>query len=367
MSVINQVLQDLEKRHARSGDAHAPVTQIRAVGSAPRASGRRLAVALLSLVAIGAAVFLWRWSNQEKPVAAPPAPPPAPAKPVAAAPVETPLPPAPAAPEKPPAPAPLAVAPAPPMPRSTEASSAKAPPTNRVAPIASEPPPKAKAKPTPAPKAAAEDATPAGGTGIEKRERPLSAAERAEAQFRLGAQSMQQGRMRDAEASFLAAIAEDPGHVPSRQALLGIYLEAQRRDEAEVLLRDGLKASPRPPAWAMVLARLEAERGDVIGGINTMQNHLDVGRQNGDYLALFAALLQKQGRHADAVEQYQAAINLGQGKAVWLMGQGISLRELGKREEARAAFQRALDSGGLSADLKLFVERQISALRQAAN
>lgn len=364
MSVINQVLQDLEKRHARNDEARTPATQIRAVGSAPRASGRRLAVAVLVLIAVGAAVFLWRWWGQEKPVPAPLAPPPAPAKPVAAlpTPAETPLPPA---PEKPLAATPAVAARAPAAPKPIEEPGAKAPAASRAAPIAAATPPKA--KPGPAPKVIAEDPSPTGGNGIEKRERPLSAAERAEAQFRLGAQSMQQGRMRDAEASFLAAIAEEPGHIPSRQALLGIYLEAQRRDEAEVLLRDGLKASPRPPAWAMVLARLEAERGDIIGGINTMQNHLDVGRQNGDYLALFAALLQKQGRHADAVEQYQAAINLGQGKAVWLMGQGISLRELGKREEARAAFQRALDSGGLSADLKLFVERQISALRQAAN
>lgn len=367
MSVINQVLQDLEKRHARDDDAHAPATQIRAVGSAPRSSGRRWLVALLVLLALGAAVFVWRWWNPEKAAPEPPAPPPAPARPAAAspAPAETPLPPAPAVPEKPLATAPVAVVPPPSAPKPVEASAAQAPKGSRVEPAPSEAPPKA--KPTPAPKVAAEDATPAASAGIEKRERPLSAAERAEAQFRLGAQSMQQGRMRDAEASFLAAIAEDPGHLPSRQALLGIYLEAQRRDEAEVLLRDGLKASPRPPAWAMVLARLEAERGDIIGGINTMQNHLDVGRQNGDYLALFAALLQKQGRHADAVDQYQAAINLGQAKAVWLMGQGISLRELGKREEARAAFQRALENGGLSADLKLFVDRQISALRQAAN
>lgn len=363
MSVINQVLQDLEKRRARSDDTQAPAFEIRAVGAAPGTPVRRLVAAVVILIVVGTAVFLWQWSSQGKPVPAQPVVPTPSAKPVAPppAPAEAPLPPAAVAPEPPPAATPPAAVP---VPKRTAEPPAKAPPAKPAAPTVAEAPPKA--KPLPPPDAAAEDPAPA-GTGIEKRERPLSAGERAEAQFRLGAQSMQQGRMRDAEASFLAAIAEDPGHVPSRQALLGIYLEAQRRDEAEVLLRDGLKASPRPPAWAMVLARLEAQRGDVIGGINTLQNHLDVGRQNGDYLALLAALLQKQGRHADAVEQYQAAINLGQGKAVWVMGQAISLRELGKRDEARAAFQRALDSEGLSADLKLFVERQLSALRQPAN
>jgi MSHA biogenesis protein MshN len=169
--------------------------------------------------------------------------------------------------------------------------------------------------------------------------------------------------MHDAEAGFLAAIAEDPAHLPSRQALLGLYLEAQRKDEAEIVARDGLKAGIRQPSWVMLLARLEADRGDLGGAVNTMQSHLDIGRQNGDYAALLAALLQKQGRHKEAVEQYQAAIALGAAKPAWFLGQGISLRELGRREEASVAFQRALDSGGLSGDLKLYVERQLAALR----
>ena len=363
MSVINQVLQALEKRHGRSDEARSATPQIRAVGQVVRPAGRRLLMALLALVLLGAAAFGWRWwrNAQEAPV--PPVAAPVAAKPVTSspAPIEEPAPPAPVAIAPPPAPTPIAVAPAPPAPRNNDASGAKMKPAVSAAAA-----PVAKPKPARPPEPAAEEAATA-GTGIEKRERPLSASDRAEAQFRLGAQAMQQGRMRDAEASFLAAIAEEPGHVPSRQALLGIYLEAQRRDEAEVLLRDGLKASPRPPAWAMVLARLEAERGDVIGGINTMQNHLDVGRQNGDYVALFAALLQKQGRHADAIEQYQNAINLGNAKSVWFMGQGISLRESGRRDEARAAFQRALDGGGLSNDIKLFLERQIAALRLPAS
>ena len=61
-------------------------------------------------------------------------------------------------------------------------------------------------------------------TAIDKRELPPTPAARAESRFRQGAQLLQQGRPRDAEASFLAALADDPGHLPSRQTLLGLYL-----------------------------------------------------------------------------------------------------------------------------------------------
>ena len=199
---------------------------------------------------------------------------------------------------------------------------------------------------------------------IDKRDLPPTPAARAEARFRQGAQLLQQGRAREAEASFLAALAEDPGHVPSRQTLLGLYLEARRNDDAEALARDAVRASPQLASFAMVLARLQAERGDAGAAVQTLQGSRDAGRSNGDYVAMLAALLQRQGRHGEAADEYQAAIGLGNARPTWFMGQGISLRELGHREESRAAFQSALDSGGLSPELKGFVERQLAALRR---
>ena len=201
-------------------------------------------------------------------------------------------------------------------------------------------------------------------TTIDKRDLPPTPAARAEARFRQGAQLLQQGRAREAEASFLAALAEDPGHVPSRQTLLGLYLEARRNDDAEALARDAVRASPQLASFAMVLARLQAERGDAGAAVQTLQGSRDAGRSNGDYVAMLAALLQRQGRHGEAADEYQAAIGLGNARPTWFMGQGISLRELGHREESRAAFQSALDSGGLSPELKGFVERQLAALRR---
>lgn len=365
VSVINRVLVDLEMRHARNGDPRVGTTEVRAVGAEPVQAGRKALGALLFLLAVaGIAAIAWQWLSARTP-ALPSAPAPV---------VQTPDRPAPVVAQPLPAEiAPVVVAPVPiaavkaPVPRATSPALVQRAKDLEATPETLESRPVAKPRLS-APKVPPGSVAPPetlAQAGIEKRERPLSAADRADAQFRQGAQAMQQGHVHEAEASFLAAIAEDPGHVPARQALLGLYLESQRKDEAVVLVRDGLKAGNRPTSWVMLLARLEADRGDVAGAITTMQSHLDIGRQNGDYLSMLAALLQRQGRHKEAVEQYQAAIGLGAGKPPWFMGLGISLRELGRREEAGAAFQRALDSGGLSPDLKVFVERQIAALRAA--
>jgi MSHA biogenesis protein MshN len=366
VSVINRVLVDLEKRHARSGDPRPGTTEIRAVDTpSDRGSRRSLVAVLFAIAVVALGLVAWQWASigivsrslepAQLPVvqtAASPAPATTPAA-VVEVPAAVVLPaPAPVIPVKVPQPRIVPLA---------RAANANDPETMPETPPVARP---AAKTPKAAPEIAAASETPI-PAAIEKRDRPPSAAERADAQFRQGAQAMQQGHMRDAEASFLAAIAEDSGHVPARQALLGVYLESQRKDEAEVLVRDGIKAGNRPTSWVMLLARLEADRGDLTGAVTTMRSHLDIGRQNGDYLSLLAALLQKQGQHKEAVEQYQAAIALGAGKPPWFMGLGISLQALGRRDEAKAAFQRALDSGGLSPDLKVFVERQMAALRAA--
>ena len=387
MSVINQVLRDLERRHAR-GNTMPGMTggSVRAVLRGDAADRGRWRFALLGLglaAAASAAVYAWQTGLLGAPAARPIAIAPAVAHP---APGPTPV--------APPAPPPVAVVLPAVVPPAVVVSLAAepavsvalkpaqmSPPTAAVpvAPVPALPAALARAmvKPvvlragtadSPGTAVVAPATSPAGGTAtaIDKRDLPPTAAARAEVRFRQGAQQLQQGRAHDAEASFLAALAEDPGHVASRQTLLGLYLEARRNDDAEALARDALHATPRLASFAMVLARLQAGRGDTAAAVQTLQESLDVGRGRGDYLAMLAALLQRLGRHGEAADHYQAAIGLGNARPAWFMGQGISLREVGHREEARAAFQSALDSGGLAPELRGFVERQLVALHTGA-
>ncbi len=379
MSVINQVLQDLEKRHAQGSPMPgAAAGGVRAVVRSDDHDGGRWRTALLGVglgLAIGVGAYAWHAGTLVLPDVRPLAPtarapdpaspvtPAAPAAVAAPAPVSAASPPIAAAPVLPEpaiaAPVPPVVAPVPPPVRmeAIAGADARAP--------ASLPPSR---RPEGVKVAAASAETPSvpAATTIDKRDLPPGPAARAEARFRQGALLLQQGRAREAETSFLAALVEDPGHVPSRQTLLGLYLEARRHDDAEALARDALRATPHQALFAMVLARLQAERGDAGAAVQSLQGSRDAGRTNGDYVAMLAALLQRQGRHGEAADEYQAAIGLGNARPTWFMGQGISLRELGRREDSRAAFQSALDSGGLSPELKGFVERQIAALRATA-
>jgi tetratricopeptide (TPR) repeat protein len=78
--------------------------------------------------------------------------------------------------------------------------------------------------------------------------------------------------------------------------------------------------------------------------------------------ALLAGALQRQQRHREAAEQYQAALRAQPGNGVWWMGLGISLQAGQRNAEALDAFQKAKAAGTLGPELQAFVERRLAQL-----
>jgi MSHA biogenesis protein MshN len=184
--------------------------------------------------------------------------------------------------------------------------------------------------------------------------------QRAEGEYRRALANLQDGRMLDAVAALEQALRLDPAHDAARQTLVGLLIEAKRTDEAIRHLQAGLALDARQPALAMLLARLQIERGG--SGIDTLMRTLPYAGSNADYHAFLAGALQREQRHREAAEQYQAALRAAPGNGVWWMGLGMSLQADKRNGEALEAFQRARASGSLSAELLAFVERRLQQL-----
>jgi MSHA biogenesis protein MshN len=200
---------------------------------------------------------------------------------------------------------------------------------------------------------------------IEKQTRQLTAYERAENDFRKGVASLRQGRMSGAEEYFRSAIEEDRSHVAARQALIGILIEGGRNADAEEVLTEALSINPRQPREAMVLARLQVERGDLQTAIRTLESISAYAGSDAGYYSFLAAVLQRASRHEEAAQQFRNALALMPRNAVWMMGLGISLRALGDNDGAKDAFRGAAGTGTLSPELQAFVTRQFTELRVA--
>ena len=206
--------------------------------------------------------------------------------------------------------------------------------------------------------AAHDDAAPKARRSAQGRQE--TGAQRAEGEYRRALASLQEGRMTETVAALEQALKYEPTHEAARQTLVGLLIEANRNDEAMRQLQLGLTLDPRQPAMAMLLARLQIERGG--NGIDTLTRTLPYAGNDADYHAFLAAALARQQRHREAAEQYHLAVRAVPSNGVWWMGLGISLQAEKRNGEALDAFQRARASGGLSQELQGFVERRIQQL-----
>jgi MSHA biogenesis protein MshN len=184
--------------------------------------------------------------------------------------------------------------------------------------------------------------------------------QRGETLYRRGLAALQEGRVQEALASLEQAVLYYPRHDAARQTLIGLLIENRRTDEAMRHLQFGIGLDPRQVNMAMLLARLQLERGGA--AVETLQRSLPYAGSNAEYRAFLAGALQHDHRNREAAEQYQAALRLQPQNGVWWMGLGISLQADKRNAEARDAFTRARATGVLNPELQVFVERKLQQL-----
>jgi MSHA biogenesis protein MshN len=216
---------------------------------------------------------------------------------------------------------------------------------------------------SPAAPAKAQAPAPAGRAEIHKEVRQPTPRDLAESEFRKATALLHQSRMAEAQEGFQSAISAYPGHHGARQGLVGVLLNARQHGDAERVLQEGLALAPGQSGFAMTLARLQLDRGDVAQATATLRKGLEHAQGSPDYLAFLAALLQRQGRHDEAIEQFQAALRMRPAAGVWWLGFGISLQALNRGAEAQEAYARARASGNLSPELTAFAEQRIKQLQ----
>lgn len=361
MSLINDMLRDLEAR--RATEQRVPAGLLHATGhAAPAHSPRRLLlIALtLTLLLLAAAVAWLAWQRYSTPapaVAVAPAIAPVPALPPTSTPAPDPVAdgsapavtetPAPAAVEPPPM-----AAPAPEV--APVASVAAATPPPEVAPPvvirpAAEPVPRPAARPASAPVA------------VEKTVRPPTPQLQAETEYQRGVNALRGGNQAAAETALRTALRLDGEHLLARETLAAVLLGAGRLIEADEVLEQGRRQFARNPTLALLLARLRVEQGQTGAAVTILEQTLHAATARADYLAFLAALYQRELRYEESIESYGRALALQPQQASWWVGMGISLENAGRRADAVKAYEQAA-AGALPPQLQDHVRNRLKAL-----
>ncbi len=191
-------------------------------------------------------------------------------------------------------------------------------------------------------------------------------SQRAERGYQEAVEALQNGRIAEAQQSLREALAQQPRHHQSRKLLTEIYLRTGQTSEAENLLAVGAMLDPRYTLFSKLHARLLAQRGDISGALQILERHLAGAADDSEYHALLGALYQRAADHGQAVIAYRTALRLEPGQGVWWMGLAISLEAQQNPDEALHAYRRAQGSGVLTGATLEFVQRKITHLETPA-
>jgi len=364
VSLVNQMLRDLEQRRGEAGAEVHTLEGLRAAPANAPAPGLRWPIALAgaTLIAAAAGIGWWLASADEN-------------APGASSPASMQVASAPAAPE----PATTEVA--------TIAEDARDAAPDADAKGATSPKPASGNQQDPADTAesanrAAEPAPTAGKTTatipaperMAKREpapvmhksvRTPTPAERAEAAYAEAVRAFARGQLGQVEAALQTALAADPDHVRARETLAGVLVHQGRLAEAERVLAEGLARDPAQPGLARLQGRLLAERGQDAAAIEVLEDALPEAGNDAGYLALLAGIYQRSGRAGDAVAAYRGALALMPAQGPWWMGLGLALESLGDGTGAREAYRQAL-ARPLVPRIRQYVHQRLTVLDAAA-
>ncbi len=388
MSLINQVLRDLDQRHAPAAE-RAALTGLDDIVRPLPPPVSRFHWSKLGWIALGAALgagILWlalQGTTRLEPAAPPPNSTPAatlPSPPLAIAKPTEKV----SVPKAPPAAEPAANLESLQLDDTLTAPSASLAADIAVAPIAKPSPtarattdksPKPAKSPAPNPgrnnqdiadqadKEPAHIASRAGKrearTVIEKAPQGEVAAGSQDSGYEAALVAHRQGHTGEALNGFLAVLERAPRHAHARQAALSLLLAEKRWNDAEKVASDGLALGPGHSAWALILARLQVEQKQLASAESTLTQYAAQSAGNADYQAFHALLLQKLGRYKEAIEHYRIATALRPGEGRWWYGLGLALESEQRPGEAQEAFRQARDVGKLPPELIAEIERKL--------
>ena len=188
---------------------------------------------------------------------------------------------------------------------------------------------------------AAIDNTRSGKGTVQKTLRPLDNSKLAEISYQQGYELIARGQRVPAEKKLLHALELMPSHIKAREILGVLYLQQERIADAAEILKQGISLSPEYMPYREIYARTFMAQNQIPEAIMMLNNDAPELNRYPGYYALLAGLYQKNEQHEHAASIYLKLIKKTPKQSQWWLGMAISLEKLGKMAEAKSAYIKA--------------------------
>ena len=158
------------------------------------------------------------------------------------------------------------------------------------------------------------------------------------------------------------ALTLNPRHLAARKLLLQTLQQENASIELKQFLDESLELFPGDPGFTTALAHWQIKQKNADAAINMLES-ID-SRQNHDpqFLALKAAGYQQQHNYAQALPLYQELTHIQPDKAENWLGLAVCADNLQQPSRAIQAYQLALNKKTLNSDVVDYIRLRLSAL-----
>ncbi|MGD8842530.1 MAG: tetratricopeptide repeat protein [Gammaproteobacteria bacterium] len=191
--------------------------------------------------------------------------------------------------------------------------------------------------------------------------RSASAEETAARRFGQAQQALAMADYPRAQQLLAALLDAFPHHTTARRQLAALMIQEGRPGDAEAVLAAGLAVTPENVDMARLYAQLLAERGAPAAALEALEPATAGSQPDAQTLGLRAAIHERLQRYAAAARDYREALRLQPRQALWWTGLAVALEHDGKSGPALDAYRRAAQLPVENA-VKVFVTERIRVL-----
>lgn len=178
----------------------------------------------------------------------------------------------------------------------------------------------------------------------------LANAERPEAHHNLAAHYMRQGDATKAESSLRTALRLDPWFIPAYVNLADVLRASDRDADAESLLTEARRRSPKSAAVAHSLGLLKVRTGDMKSALELLGAATRLAPEDARFGYVYAIGLQSAGRSTPALRELERVRRQAPADEAVLFALASIHRDLGHRAEALRWVQELLSINPQHAD-----------------
>ncbi|MFM5162057.1 tetratricopeptide repeat protein [Aeromonas rivipollensis] len=190
----------------------------------------------------------------------------------------------------------------------------------------------------------------------------LSEPELAALAERKATTAMAKGQMREAQDNYYQVLVHDPHNQGAREQLAGLLYGEGRLTEASQVLEEGLRLDPAQADLRLLLARVAISGGDRQKALDWLTGYQPDLAANLDYYATWAGLAQELGQPAQASELYVKLLRQQPDQGRWWLGLGVAEDGQGHRQRALDAYGNAQLHGNLGEASTRWLEQRIAEL-----